>query len=341
MQTRKQRPRADQPDSGSQKPSENEKQIVELSRRQLFWTVVGAVVGGLAIAVAIAFFLFDHIREDSKNEATIAVSQGLEPTRTSISAIQGRIERIDGELEVLRPLLESAIERRLKKSSSLASKEFEEDLPNLYQTLNQAKLVNAKPQPKLLSALATKLANARTSATGYWPATVEFISYRSISSTVRKVAAKPASDNGTTAIPRCTETELHPAIVISIPSPTKLTFDLPYFENCRFNLDDAEQQVQINRLLRSKAAAGIAFKDSLVEYTGGEINIDLLQDAHDQNRNISSLVFTNCIFDLRANGRLPHKAEAILRDLLLNTNGDIAVVPGHEPRIVPLDPASR
>jgi hypothetical protein len=337
MSSGKQTPQAKGLKSGSQKPDgETGKEMVELSRRQLFWTIIGAIVGGVAIAVTVVVFLFDHIREDRKNETTLAISQGLEPIWTYVRETRGRIERIDGELDVLRPLMESTIEGQLKKSSALTPKEFEEGLPNLYQALNQARAVGVKPEPKLLSALATKLANARTSAIGYWPATAEFISYRSQFSTVQKKAAKSTSGN---AFPVCTETELHPAKVISVPSPTKITFELPYFENCKLKLDDAEQQAQINRLLKTKAATGIAFKDSLVEYTGGEINIDLFQDAHDQSRKISSLLFINCTFDLRAYGSPSHNAEAILLDLLLNANGDLAVVPGHELRMVPVNPS--
>jgi hypothetical protein len=61
----------------------------------------------VANAVPAVFFLFGHIREDIKNETTITLSEGLEPIRTSIRESQGRIEKIDGELEVLRPPVES------------------------------------------------------------------------------------------------------------------------------------------------------------------------------------------------------------------------------------------
>lgn len=324
--------------------------MLKLSRRQLYWAVVSAVAAVVAILVTVVFFLFGHIREDIKNDTTITLSEGLEPIRTSIRESQGRIEKIDGELEVLLLLVASTIEGHLKKSSTLAPKEFEEHLSSLYQALTQAKLVGVKTEPKLISALATKLARADTSTPRYWPTTAEFVSYRSIFSAVPRAEAKSAQASArspagsgyrNTPISVCTETELHPAKVISVPSPTKFTFELPFFENCKLTLDDAAQQTQINRLLKSQAASGIAFKDSLVEYKGGEINIDLFQDAYDPNRKISSLVFINCTFDLTATERPSRNAEVILRDLLLNTSGDIAILPGHKLQVVPINPAPR
>ncbi len=69
MSPGKQTPQAKEPKSGSQKPrSENEKEMLKLSRRQLYWTIVSAVAAVVAILVTVVFFLFGHIREDIKNE---------------------------------------------------------------------------------------------------------------------------------------------------------------------------------------------------------------------------------------------------------------------------------
>jgi hypothetical protein len=78
VSTGKQTPQANQPKLGSQIPrSENEKEMVELSRRQLFWAIIGAVVGGVAIAVTVGFFMFDHIREDRRMKRRLLSAKDL------------------------------------------------------------------------------------------------------------------------------------------------------------------------------------------------------------------------------------------------------------------------
>jgi hypothetical protein len=74
---------------------------------------------------------------------------------------------------------------------------------------------------------------------------------------------------------------------------------------------------------------------SACSLVGGPIQIAFLQDADNPSRKISPLVFTNCLFDVSFSGTPPADAQEVLKILLLNQNGNIAVPPGTTVRPVP------
>jgi hypothetical protein len=140
-------------------------------------------------------------------------------------------------------------------------------------------------------------------------------------------------------LPVCTTTTLHPSQVISVPSPTKFTARLPFYEHCKVMLDDPAQEEEIKQKMRfGGGGAGIAFYNALVQYRGGEISIPLLQDSHDPNRKISSLAFVDCTFDLMATQNPSPQAEEILWTLLLNTSGDFLLPPASTVWLIPPSP---
>lgn len=295
-----------------------------------------------ALFITVLIFLIQHYQTldtIQKNAGRIQqdvtnVSQRVDKTNEEVSGVRSRVDQIVGQLEVLRPFMESIVQSQMKKSSGLPIREFERNLPSLRATLSQARLLEVKSPPELLSSLSTKLEAARVSAPNYWPAAAELISYRSENSS-SKFASAMSSEN----LPICTTTILHPGPVISVPSPTKIIFELPFYEHCKVMLDDPAQDAEINRQVEARAAAGIALKNALVQYRGGEISIRLLQDAHDANRKISSLVFVNCVFDLAAPENPSPPSEEVLRTLLRSRSGDILVTPGtHLIRVPPSPP---
>src|SRR5947208_9499585 len=108
-------------------------------------TVTGAVVG--AFLAAGSFFLEDHnkISKIQTDSQTISeISNKINATNEVVSAIRGRVDNIDGQLEILRPLVEFEIQSRLKKSSALPLRDFQRDLPNLHPVLKQARILGVR-----------------------------------------------------------------------------------------------------------------------------------------------------------------------------------------------------
>jgi hypothetical protein len=91
--------------------------------------------------------------------------------------------------------------------------------------------------------------------------------------------------------------------------------------------DDPEDDARLNKFIK-EGGVGVEFRDSLIEYRGGEIHVILFRDKNELNRRISSLAFTNCIFDFSTFQEPSADAQRMLMSLLLNREGEIFLYPG-------------
>jgi hypothetical protein len=200
---------------------------------------------------------------------------------------------------------------------------FQSSLAHFERTLRAANRHGVSSDPNLLNTLAYKLAHADSTQPNYWPALVEFLNYRNRSLTPDLARKLKSRDS----IPRCTDKPPSSPVVIEVPAPNKLKIRNAVYESCRVTLDNPADEARINYFLATMTAS-MEFKDSLVEYHGGPFWINLLQDADDPTRKISTLYFTNCFFDFSVEGTPPSDAQRALQILLLNQDGNIALPPG-------------
>jgi hypothetical protein len=302
-------------------------------KNKTFWKNVG-IFGGLVVGAATLLYMhttreFDHLEKLLPLQVKDAVRQAVVPISGEVTSVRSRLDTIDGELKILAPEIESLLLSKFKKFASQPVKDVAKNLAEFHQSVKAARLLKVRSSPELLKQVSLKLSKVNRADPDYWPATAEFISYRS-ENLLPRLAGKVRAQN----LPKCIDQSLKPSVVIAVPAPNKVSFDLPYYEDCKFTLDDPTDEARVNQDL-ARNATGVAFKNALIEYHGGEISIQLLQDSKNPNRKISSLVFENCVYDFTMTQNPSPAAEKILNILLLETSGDIAIPPGTSIRLIP------
>jgi hypothetical protein len=302
-----------------------ENQGVQISRKTLTWTIIGAVAGVLSLWLFLLNLLYGHLRADLSQDISTSIGKQLEGPNGQIASLGSRISKIEGNIEILEPQIRTIIESQLKKAATLPTKEFEENLPTLHKTLRAAKLQEVKIDSKLIELLSYKLSKSSSQGPVYWPTTAEFIGYRSVNLTSSWV--RQAS------LPECTNSLPKPMTVKSVESPTKMTVNRALYENCRFTLDSPEDDRILNTILQETAPL-ITFRKCVIDYGGGEIHLILawnnVVSRYHVNANPpgegevsfsgNALEFEDCLFDFSLGTSPPPKGQEIVEALLSQTS---------------------
>ena len=106
-----------------------------------------------------------------------------------------------------------------------------------------------------------------TTTLRYWPATAEFVGYRS------QLAAPNSIDLRRSNLPNCTDQEPHKPMVLAA-NPKTFTIRFAYYENCRFTLDSPTDNAKVNTILLDESV-NLTFRHCFIVYRGGEINLIL------------------------------------------------------------------
>lgn len=193
--------------------------------------------------------------------------------------------RINGHLGELDGLKEKVTKVELQTQASLPQPAFEKALPDIKSALADAHKDRIRVPPGVIEGLRSKLLASNSDATDFWPTLSEFVSYRSALSyhpaaATFRVPGEKRANRGVYSlanIPDCTDSLPKPMTVKEVLSPNEATQNPGLYENCRFVLDSAEQDQKLNAILRGKTPL-ITFRNCLIEYHGGEINLILAWD---------------------------------------------------------------
>jgi hypothetical protein len=174
----------------------------------------------------------------------------------------------------------------LRNQVSLPQPAFEKALPDIRSTIAAARKDRISVPPPVIEGLRSKLLASSSAAPDFWPTLSELVSYRSALSYHAAVATQPATRPATPIgvyafhlerVPDCTDSLPKPMTVKEVLSPTEATQNRGVYENCRFVLDSVTQGQKLNDILKGSTPL-ITFKNCLIEYHGGEINLILAWD---------------------------------------------------------------
>jgi hypothetical protein len=168
----------------------------------------------------------------------------------------------------------------LQSQVSLPQADFDKALPDIRSTVAAARKDRISVPPAVIEGLRSKLLASNSAAPDFWPTLSEFVSYRSALS-YHAAAATPTPPTSVYSfaklVPDCTDSLPKPMTVKEVLSPNEITQNRGLYENCRFVLDSVKQDQVLNTILRGNTPL-ITFKNCLIEYRGGEINLILAWD---------------------------------------------------------------
>jgi len=220
----------------------------------------------------------------------------------------------------------------LQNQASLSQSEFETTLPELRPVVAYARKQNVKVPPKVIEDLRAKLLGTSSGAPEFWPTVSEFINYRSM---VIAASSEQVKRLLTERIPLCTDSTPKPMSIKEVLGPHEANYNPGLYENCRFTLDSSAQDQRINEILTGTTPF-LKFRNCLIEYHGGEVNLILAWDkvpvtliavppnSEDKSHPVTvhtnltgpAIEFDNCLFDFSFQTAPPPKGQQLSTTLL-------------------------
>jgi hypothetical protein len=249
--------------------------------------------------------------------------------KETLANIQTTVNKTETTLNTLAPFINELINHQFESASKLPTKTLQERLPALQHLFAVARDQEVKVDTKILNSLTQKLTEVNTNANGFWPATAEFISYRSA------VVSSPVGAN----LRNCSDQEPKPARVVDVQQGAaagglnQIHFSMNEYDNCKFTLDSPKDDNKVNSLIAS-VAPFLSFHHCLIVYRGGQVNLILaVQNVpykvtyRDPGTRESSgsettfftgatLRFQDCIFDFSTLAPPPQKGQEVTKILL-------------------------
>ena len=254
---------------------------------------------------------------------------------------------INGHLGELDSLKEKITKIEIHTQASLPQSAFEKALPEVRAAIATARKDRISVPPTVIEGLRSKLLASNSEAPDFWPTLSEFVSYRS-SLSYRPPAAESTStpSEGPYAfarlLPDCTDSPPKPMTVKEVLSPNQITQNRGLYESCRFVLDSATQDQKLNAILKGNTPL-ITFKNCLIEYRGGEINLILAWDKEpftftivgksekDPTKTVHTTLsgpaiqFENCLFSLTFQNPPPSNGQRLTTALLAQNAASVSL----------------
>jgi hypothetical protein len=296
-----------------------------------------------ALLISLACLLlavFTFLEHDVRLEVKSQLTDGLKDPSAKIEKIATEVQTIN---DTLNDWKEFVLPQVLKHSASLPQDQFDKSLPQLRAAISAARKQDVKISNTVIESLQTKLMASSSVSPDFWPTISQFISYRSI-------AAFPEEANRLLSqqIPNCVDVAPHEPVVLSVRPATsgeqaQVALSHQVYENCRFRLDSPTDDEKINTVLQH-TNPWIDFKNCLVEYRGGPINVILAYDkapftiterkpngkiikGHTGEITISgpAIRFWDCVFDISVQGPPEPRGQKILPVLLAQNASSISL----------------
>lgn len=291
----------------SLKPHGWRKALFVLREWGILGTVATIIIGLLGVAAAAWYQTVARIEKETAFQ-----------TKTEM-----RLDAIEKELGLIRGDL---AKQSLINHASLPLSDFKTTLPELISAITTAKRQDVKVSSGVMEGLQQKLQGS-ADAPEFWPTAADFVSYRS------QVAVTDFRNLLRPDLPNCTDRDPIPQTVVSV-GKHNMTLTLSRYEHCRFALDSSHDNERINWLLLNRASMGIEFKDCLVTYGGGSINLSLAVHADsikyvddktggvftaDPFTTSPTLRFDGCLFQFTLNSAPPQQGQEVTRTILAMT----------------------
>jgi hypothetical protein len=263
----------------------------------------------------------------------------------ALSGIGISLYSINGKLGDLIPLKGKVTGLDIQIQTSLPQAAFDKALPDIRSMIAAARKDRISVPPAVIEGLRSKLLASNSSAPDFWPTLSEFLSYRSVLS--YHAVAAPTAPIGMyyfAKLPDCSDSLPKPMTIKEILSPNEAVPNRGLYENCQFVLDSPIQTQRINGILNNGTPL-LTFKNCIVEYHGGEINLIFAWDKtpftftfvppNPEDKTPPKIVtttlsgpaieFEDCLFEFSLQGPPPRRGQQISTALLVQDASSVAL----------------
>lgn len=297
------------------------------------WGIAGTIIAVFVALLGIAAAAFYQATTRVGKEAIFETN-----TERDLKEIRADIKAILGNLAT----------QSLINHASLPLSNFKARLPEVGSAIASAKQQEVKVTPNVIGDLQQKLIAAGDNAPGFWPATAEFISYRSFNTV-----------NGTfpANLPNCTDHKPMPMEVFigqSEERTRKLNEEFPQlsdeaegtksefkvlsalYQDCRFTLDSPEETARIPDLGQGRSYV-VTFRHCQIVYHGGQVTLLTphpgLTAITGKSATRSDVIvmlgqtvrFENCLFFFLLNSQPPSEGQQLTQQLLTQSGSVLTV----------------
>ncbi len=274
------------------------------ARRKLFsFLVLGVPVVGLLIAVLQLWYPahIEHVNEDFRLRVDKQVDARLTDVHKNLSDMKDSVNEMKATLDTLKPLIQDLIQRQMNKAAQMPTSELQQNLPQIKSLVEVARRDKVPVNIKTVQAIEEKLRNLPSRTEQFWQVSADLISYRSLAHGL------DYTSTWTAPLAKCADFEPHPSTLAEAIGPGEQTVKVnpAYYENCRVQLDSAEENEKISGY--AKRYVGLTFRRCLVIYRGGPVNIRL---------GLGALNFENCLLDLTIYRTPPVSGQKVTEFLL-------------------------
>lgn len=279
-----------------------------VARNKLFSSIFFAVVPIAALIIAALQLWYpahsEHVNEDFKLRVDNQIDARLTDVRKNLSDMKDSVSEMKATLDTLKPFIRDLIQRQMNKAAQMPASELQKNLSQIKNVVEVARRDEVPVKSETIQAIEEKLRNLPTRTEQFWQVSADLISYRSL------VYGLDYSSTWPTPMAKCADSEPHPSTLAGAIGPGEQTVKVnpAYYENCRVQLDSAEENEKISSF--AKRYVGLTFKHCLVTYRGGSVNIRL---------GLGVLTFEKCLLDLSIYGTPPVSGQKVT-ELLLAKN---------------------
>jgi polyhydroxyalkanoate synthesis regulator phasin len=262
-------------------------------------------VGGLTLIATIFGIWYpghaEHEKEDFNLRVDARMDTRLLDLRKDLSDVKGNVTEMKATLDTLKPFIQDLVKSQMDKAAHLPASELQENLQDIRNVVEVARQQKVPVEKKTVQTIEEKLRRLPSRTEQFWQVSADLISYRSL------VYGLDYSSTWTAPIPKCSDFEPHPSTLAEAIGPGEQTVKVnpAYYENCRVQLDSAEENEKISGY--AKKYVGLTFRHCLVVYRGGPVNLRL---------GLGALTFDNCLLDLKVSGTPPPSGQKVTELLL-------------------------
>lgn len=272
-----------------------------ITRNKAFSSI--ALIVGLIIAALQLWYpaYSEHVNEDFKLRVDGRIDARLIDLRKDLSDVKGSVTEMKATLDTLKPFIQDLVQRQMNKAAQMPTSELQDNLSQIKNVVEVARREKVQVKIKTVQTIEEKLRSLPSRTDQFWQLSADLISYRSLFGRPDYLSTwKPS-------LPRCADFEPHPSTLAEGIGPGEQTIKVnpAYYENCRVQLDSAEENEKITNY--AKRYVGLTFKHCLVVYRGGPVNIHL---------GLGALTFENCLLDLSVYGTPPVSGQKVTEFLL-------------------------
>jgi hypothetical protein len=294
------------------------------------WKVLTGII---AVIIAVGTGVYTGWVGSAINRAVDPrVAEQLKQPTKDLSTLHDDVTTLKATLETLKPLIDGLLLERFKNVVALPKSEFQNKLPEVQNLIALARQRGVTVDAALTRRMSERLLSIKPRVPDFWPASAQLVSYKSsngAASNVLNLASAKLAD--------CTESEPAPMRITAVLSPQQAQVSNALYENCQITLDSPKDDERINSFILGKFPR-IKFKNCLVVYRGGQINLKLewrgevigfqIEGKPPMAMKMSgeTMEFENCLFQFTIQGVPPPTGQEVTA-VLLAQNSDTLRLP--------------